>query len=167
MATKLFDSAKELHEPKEAEISGQIPSWLNGVLVRTGPAKFEFEDSCYNHWFDGQALLHRFAINNGKVSYFNKFVQSESYKRSLKHGRPCMDEFGTAALPDPCKSIFTRYFSYFWGDDRTTDNPMVNILQIKGKTYAASEIPVITEFDPITLEVLGNASYTTDFPGLF
>ena len=48
-----------------------------------------------------------------------------------------------------------------------SDNPVFNILQIKGKTYAVSEMPVITEIDPITLEVLGTFSYNNDFKGKF
>ena len=165
---RIFESAKELDEPQEAKISGEVPSWLSGTLVRVGPGKFELGSSSYKHWFDGQALLHRFEIKNQQVTYFNKFVRSQSYTEGLKHGHVCMNEFGTVALPDPCKNIFSRYFSYYWSDgDVVTDNPVVNIVEIKGKTYATSEIPVITQIDPSTLEVIGNASYSKDFPGIF
>ncbi len=52
---------------KEAEIerltvSGQLPSWLSGTLVRNGPAKFEVGAQSFRHWFDGLSMLHRFTF---------------------------------------------------------------------------------------------------------
>ena len=41
-------------------LQGTIPNWLNGTLIRTGPAKFEVGNKSYRHWFDGLAMLHRF-----------------------------------------------------------------------------------------------------------
>src|SRR5918995_1051769 len=42
-------------------VRGTVPPWLSGTLVRTAPAKFEVGDRGYNHWFDGLAMLHKFA----------------------------------------------------------------------------------------------------------
>ena len=44
---------------------GCVPAWLSGRLLRNGPGMFEIGDTKYNHWFDGQALLHSFTIING------------------------------------------------------------------------------------------------------
>ena len=33
------------------------------------------------HWFDGQAMLHRFAFADGKVSYANRFLETKAYSR--------------------------------------------------------------------------------------
>src|SRR5919108_283239 len=53
----------------EAEVSvdglpveGELPPWLRGSLIRTGPARFEANGRSLNHWFDGQAMLHRFSF---------------------------------------------------------------------------------------------------------
>ena len=46
----------------ELEWQGTPPAWLSGVLLRTGPAKFEVGNTAYRHWFDGLAMLHRFAF---------------------------------------------------------------------------------------------------------
>jgi beta,beta-carotene 9',10'-dioxygenase len=49
-------------------VEGAFPSWLAGALLRTAPARFEVGGRSYNHWFDGLAMLHRFAFAEGRVS---------------------------------------------------------------------------------------------------
>lgn len=46
---------------------GQLPTWLQGILLRNGPGMHTIGDSKYNHWFDGMALLHSFTFKNGKL----------------------------------------------------------------------------------------------------
>jgi beta,beta-carotene 9',10'-dioxygenase len=36
-------------------------------LLRTGPAKFEVGKTSYRHWFDGLAMLHRFAFADRRI----------------------------------------------------------------------------------------------------
>lgn len=48
----------------EIEI-GNIPSWLQGTLLRNGPGIFSVGDTSYNHWFDGLAIMHSFAFKDG------------------------------------------------------------------------------------------------------
>lgn len=66
----------------------------------------------FNHLFDSAALLHRFNIENGQVTYQCKFLKSESYKRNLAANRIVTTEFGTVAVSDPCQSIFQRCVEY-------------------------------------------------------
>jgi len=49
-------------ETPEPVALGTLPSWLEGALLRTGPSKFEVGARTYSHWFDGLAMLHRFAF---------------------------------------------------------------------------------------------------------
>src|SRR5687767_8950626 len=53
-------------------VQGKLPRWLQGSLLRTGPAKWEVGERSVNHWFDGFAMLHRFGFANGDVSYANR-----------------------------------------------------------------------------------------------
>lgn len=48
-------------------VIGQLPTWLQGVLLRNGPGMHTIGDSKYNHWFDGLALLHSFTFKNGEL----------------------------------------------------------------------------------------------------
>ena len=40
-----------------------------------------------NHWFDGLAMLHRFAIGDGRVSYANRFLREPLVPAAQEHGR--------------------------------------------------------------------------------
>ncbi|NXR43196.1 BCDO2 oxygenase, partial [Zosterops hypoxanthus] len=109
----LVQSVEETPEPIPAKIKGHIPKWINGNLLRNGPGKFEFGNDKFNHWFDGMALLHQFQLAHGTVTYRSRFLQSSSYLRNSQHNRIVASEFGTLAMPDPCKSIFGRFLSRF------------------------------------------------------
>lgn len=79
-------------------------------MCRNGPGSLKVGNSTYNHLFDAAALLHRFNIANGRVTYQNRFLMSDSYRKNLAANRIVVSEFGTvAAAPDPCQSIFERY----------------------------------------------------------
>jgi carotenoid cleavage dioxygenase-like enzyme len=67
-------------------VSGAVPEWLQGSLFRVGPGKFEAGQQAMRHWFDGYAMLHRFDIADGAVSYANRFLQSRSYRAANRRG---------------------------------------------------------------------------------
>jgi carotenoid cleavage dioxygenase-like enzyme len=97
-------------------LSGLVPDWLKGTLVRTGPARFEVGERAYNHWFDGLAMLHCFGFAGGRVSYTNRYLQSRSYQEAMARGTISRMEFAT----DPCRTLFQRVASWFSpriGDD--------------------------------------------------
>jgi carotenoid cleavage dioxygenase-like enzyme len=85
----------------ELPLDGALPEWLSGTLLRTGPAKFAIGERVVEHWFDGLAMLHRFAVRNGRVAYANRFLRGRTY-RAAAEGHIGYMEFGT----DPCRSIF-------------------------------------------------------------
>src|SRR4051794_19116411 len=61
-------------------VEGAPPGGLRGELIRVTPAKFDIAaDNRIRHWFDGLAMLHRFAIQEGKVSYANRFLETEAH----------------------------------------------------------------------------------------
>lgn len=51
---------------------------------------------------------YRFAIKEGNVTYQCRFLQSEVYKRNWEAKRIVFNEFGTKAVPDPCRTIFQK-----------------------------------------------------------
>jgi carotenoid cleavage dioxygenase-like enzyme len=59
-----------------------------------------------NHVFDGLALLQRFNINDGKVTYQNRFIQSDARKSVVEENRLKFAEFATPA--DKAGNIFQR-----------------------------------------------------------
>jgi beta,beta-carotene 9',10'-dioxygenase len=144
----------------ELELSGELPSWLTGSLLRTGPAKFEVGEQRMRHWFDGLAMLHRFTIENGQVSYGNRFLESRSYKAAREHGRMVYSEFAT----DPCRSLFRRVQTLLSGGGVIPDNANVNITRLGERFISMTESPLPVQFDPHTLQAAGVRPYKV--PGL-
>lgn len=58
-------------------------------------------------------MLHQFKILKGEVTYMSRFLQSDAYKKNSEKDRIVMSEFGTLAMPDPCKNFFQRFLSRF------------------------------------------------------
>jgi carotenoid cleavage dioxygenase-like enzyme len=132
----------------ELQLSGKLPSWLQGSLVRTGPAKFEAGDQQMRHWFDGLAMLHRFTIADGRVSYANRFLESRAYRAARERKRMVFAEFGT----DPCRSLFRRVQTLFSPGAGLTDNANVNLTKLGERFIAMTETPLPVQFDARTLE---------------
>src|SRR6476620_1826926 len=97
-ARRGFDSLEEETHLDGLPVRGELPPWLQGSLIRTGPAKWEVGDRTMNHWFDGFAMLHRFSFAEGDVSYANRFLESRAYRAARDQGRIAYSEFAT----DPC-----------------------------------------------------------------
>ncbi|OBS83080.1 hypothetical protein A6R68_22918, partial [Neotoma lepida] len=144
-------TVEETLDTVSAQVRGHIPEWLNGYLLRVGPGKFEFGKDKYNHWFDGMALLHQFRMEKGTVTYRSRFLQSDTYKANSAGDRIVISEFGTLALPDPCKNIFERFMSRF-EPPVMTDNTNVNFVQYKGDYYMSTETNFMNKVDIETLE---------------
>ncbi|XP_032429107.1 retinal Mueller cells isomerohydrolase-like isoform X2 [Xiphophorus hellerii] len=150
---KIFETVEELNEPISAEITGVFPLWLRGSLLRMGPGLFEIGDEPFHHLFDGQALIHKFDLKGDQVTYFRKFIRTDAYVRAMTENRVVITEFGTTAYPDPCKNIFSRFFTYFRGIE-VTDNCLVNVYPVGEDFYAVTETNFITKVDPDSLETL-------------
>jgi beta,beta-carotene 9',10'-dioxygenase len=139
-------------------IQGQTPTWLRGSLFRNGPAKFEIGEEKYRHWFDGLAMLHKFTFNEGQVSYINRFLQSETYCKTMKAGKICVAEFATTPSRPFWQNISSMLIS------ELSDNANLNITQIAGRFLAITETPYPVEFDPNTLKTLGKFDYKDNLP---
>ncbi|HYB24135.1 MAG TPA: carotenoid oxygenase family protein [Solirubrobacteraceae bacterium] len=143
----------------ELALTGELPAWLTGSLLRTGPAKFELGADTASaggaqhmrHWFDGLAMLHRFTIDRGHVSYGSRFLESRSYRAARAQGEIVYGEFAT----DPCRSLFKRVQTLFTGGGVLTDNANVNVARLGERFIAMTETPLPVQFDPHTLRAAG------------
>lgn len=132
-------------------VEGELPRWLTGTLVRTGPAKWEAGERRMRHWFDGLAMLHKYAFREGRVAYANRFLDSAAYRAVRDEGEIRMREFAT----DPCRSIFKRVTALFSPD--FTDNANVNVARLGDRYLAMTETPLPVVFDEETLQGAGIA----------
>ncbi len=147
-----FQSLDEETSVERLPVTGELPAWLSGALVRVTPALFEIGGRRVAHWFDGLAMLNRFGFADGDVSYRNRFLDSAAY-RNARAGELRHSGFAT----DPCRSIFQRVQALF--SPGFTDNANVNLAQIGERHIAMTETPLPIEFDPETLDTVGPLSY--------
>jgi beta,beta-carotene 9',10'-dioxygenase len=152
-----FTSQEEETAVDSLPVTGALPGWLTGGLVRVTPAKLEVGERRVDHWFDGLAMLNRFGFAGGRVSYKSRFIRSRAYEKA-RHGE-LMGGFAT----DPCRSIFKRVQSIFSPD--FTDNPNVNLARIGERYIAMTETPMPIEFDSETLETIGHQQYADTLRG--
>ena len=148
---KGFESLDREVRVDSLPVSGTIPDWLAGSLVRTGPAKWDVGERTMNHWFDGLAMLHRFSFDGGTVAYANRFLESRAYRAAHETGKISYSEFAT----DPCRSLFQRVFSVF--RPKLSDNANVNLVELGERMIAMTETPIPVEFDARTLATAGIA----------
>ncbi len=141
-------------------VTGRLPDWLSGTLIRNGPADFDGGRRPFRHWFDGQAMLHRFAFDGGRVSYTNAFLDTPSLRSVRERGRIGYAEFAT----DPCGSLFARFFTRF--TRKGTSNNAVNVVAMDGEHLALGEVPLRVWFDPGTLRTAGVDRYDDDLDGM-
>lgn len=143
-----FRSVDREHEDIPIEVDGRVPEWLDGSLIRNGPGRFDAGGSPLEHWFDGLAMLTRFRFDGGSVRYSNRFLRSGEYRAVTGGGRIAASQFGTtsggllgrlrdAVAPTP------------------TDNANVNVVRIGDRFVAITETQIGIEFDPSTLETIG------------
>src|SRR5918911_3723223 len=130
-------------------VSGAVPAWLQGGLVRVTPAQMDFARRSVTHWFDGMAMLNRFGFADGSVSYASAFLDTDARRDALASGGATIAGFAT----DPCRSLFQRVQSIFRPE--LTDNANVNLTRLGDEYIAMTETPIPVRFDPQTLETLG------------
>ncbi|XP_073692944.1 beta,beta-carotene 15,15'-dioxygenase [Garra rufa] len=160
MLSFFWRNGVEKPEPLKADVTGFIPPWLQGTLLRNGPGLFSVGNTSYKHWFDGMSLIHSFTFKDGQVFYRSKFLKSKTYKKNIAANRIVVSEFGTMVYPDPCKNIFSKAFSYLMNAiPDFTDNNLINIIKYGEDYYASSEVNYINRIDPVSLETLGRTNY--------
>ncbi|MDY6764104.1 MAG: carotenoid oxygenase family protein [Halobacteria archaeon] len=138
-------------------VQGDVPNWIDGSLIRNGPAKFEVGEKEFQHWFDGLGMLRKFAFEDSEVTYSNRFLRTQAYRNS-QEGK-LSTGFGTSTS----SNILEKLVGFFTPD--TTDNTNVNVAKVGGRFMALTEVPVMTEFDPETLETIESVKYSSMISG--
>ncbi|CAH0714172.1 unnamed protein product, partial [Brenthis ino] len=145
---------EEIKKPIEGKLTGTIPTWLSGTLLRNGSGTYKIGESEYGHVFDGPALLHRFYLKNGNATYQCRYLNSKTFNKNRKANRIVVTEFGTRSVPDPCHSIFDRIASTFTLEDYFTDNAGISVQPFGDQIYTMTEIATVYKIDPDSLETL-------------
>ncbi|GMU52767.1 MAG: 15,15' beta carotene dioxygenase [Candidatus Xenobia bacterium] len=150
-----FETMRSLVNDRPLEVTGQLPEWLQGTLIRNGPGIFEAGPDRLRHWFDGLAVLHQFELGQGRVHYRSQPLQSPDFLEARRRGRIYYSNFAT----DPCVAKFRRLFSAFFPRLELGANANVSVTRLGERFLALTETPMAVEFDPRTLSTLGVVRY--------
>uniref|UniRef100_A0AAQ5XLJ0 Beta-carotene oxygenase 1 n=1 Tax=Amphiprion ocellaris TaxID=80972 RepID=A0AAQ5XLJ0_AMPOC len=165
MSADFCKNAQERPEPVKAEVKGNIPSWLQGTLLRNGPGIFSVGETSYEHWFDGMSLMNSFTFKNGEMTHRSRFLRSDTYKANMEAERIVVSEMGTMAYPDPSKNFIFKAITLL---NHTipdfTDNGASNFIRYGSDYFATSETNYIRKIDPVTLESQEKVDYTKYLP---
>lgn len=134
----------------DVPVTGAVPAWLTGSLVRTTPALLDIAGRGIGHWFDGRAMLNCFWFADGKVSYANRYLPTKSYEAA----RAGWNDRLLTCSSDPCAHLGQRLTLFF--DPSRFSEPNVNIVKVGNRHLATTENPMPVEFDPATLDMLGH-----------
>jgi beta,beta-carotene 9',10'-dioxygenase len=141
----------------EAEVSGVVPAWLRGRLIRTAPAIFEFDNWRAEHWFDALGMLYAFDIDaDGRVHWMQRLLECE-FNRSVLHGRDELAGFGTRNH----RGFFQRLLH---PTPRSTDNANVNIRAEGSHWIAMTETERQLSIDPDSLKTAAEVRFTDSLP---
>lgn len=129
---------------------GKVPVELNGTLYRNGPNPMFPPLGKTHHWFLGEGMVHAISINNGRVSYANRWVATEQYTDQKTAGRrlapTSFEEMG----------------------DPTTRRPDVantNVLYHGGRLIVLAEMMKPTLLERSTLETFGKFDFDGSYKG--
>ena len=129
-------------EATDLPVIGEAPRDFSGAYFRNGPNP-RFAPKGGYHWFDGDGMVHAVHIDDGRVRYLNRYVQTRGLKKDEANGGALW-----SGLMEPVKENPSRWYK----DTGNTDIVFHN-RQLLATWYLAG---TICELDPLTLETLGN-----------
>lgn len=147
--------AGETLGPAQVAWQGRLPHGLAGTLYRNGPAWMERDGFRYDHWFDGDGMVHGWRLQPDGVHHHARMVATPKFVREQQAGRFLYPTAGTTlAEVMPVRN----------NDDANTANTSVTM--IHGRLFALCEAGSAFELDPDELTTLGPVTWRDDLTAL-
>ena len=135
-------------------IEGEIPKEIKGTYYRNGPdPKFPPRGDS-SHWFGGDGMIHAFHINDGKVSYLNRWMKTVKWKKEHEEQKALWSSGMDVMNNDPSVSNI-----------ETDGLANTAIVSHAGKIFALEEAHAPFEFDEMTLESKGSHTFDNKLQG--
>jgi len=158
--SRLFeDEISEFHNEELTWENGGVgvPSWINGRYIKNGPARLNFPNQTrfYTNWMDGWGKLHSFTFNGPQVSFSGKLLEPPLYKATIAAGDLVPSTTLSGLTPTDWTLTERAQIAGMYATQTAYDNQ--NVLPVKlGDTFiAATDWPMVTFFDPESLETNG------------
>ncbi|WP_109808216.1 carotenoid oxygenase family protein [Sphingosinithalassobacter portus] len=132
-------------------VAGRAPDGLKGVLYRNGPAKFRRPGGSATHWFDGDGMVRRYAIDGGEARMAARFVDTEKRRQEAAANAMLLPGFGTPVREG---AVMTS------PDSANAAN--TSVLVSGGELLALWEAGSPYRMDPDALETRGLKTYRSD-----
>ena len=130
-------------------VEGEVPAELSGTLYRNGPNQ-RFHPRGDYHLFAGDGMVHAFNIENGQVSYRNRWVRTAKWKAEDREGRALVNPMN----PFDCEPEFSDFVL-------TDKDGLANTAMLwhADRLLAIEEGHPPFEIDPDTLASVGSWNY--------
>ncbi len=147
-----FRSQLDRVDAMEAKLTGTLPEWLAGDLLRTCPAVFQAGPWRARHWFDALGMLYQFRLGGGAVSFRQRLMSTEVAKAAQQGKTP------RASFASPTdRGFLARVLSPV---PAITDNANVNVVALGDERVALTESPHQWVVDPETLGLTETVRYS-------
>ncbi|AKF03965.1 lignostilbene-alpha,beta-dioxygenase [Sandaracinus amylolyticus] len=125
---------------------GAIPRDLSGTYFRNGPGRVSIGGDRYGHPFDGDGMVVRFAFDEGRVRYRNRYVRTRGFVDEQRAGRMLYRGFGSQRPGGLLANL---------GRTRFKNAANTSVLWHGGVLRALWEGGAPHRIDPRTLETIG------------
>jgi carotenoid cleavage dioxygenase-like enzyme len=124
-------------------IEGEVPPEMCGTFYRNGPdPQYPPREDGY-HWFMGDGMIHAFAVNEGRISYRNRWMRTRKWQLEHEARETLFGLFGNPMTSHP--SVLGEPFNV----------ANTSVLSHGGKIFALEEGNPPFEFDAHTLDSKG------------
>jgi all-trans-8'-apo-beta-carotenal 15,15'-oxygenase len=150
VSCKVGDDEKE-YFVDPSDIEGQIPEWLDGSFIRTGPGLFEVGGQRI-HMADADGYNFKVSIRDGKVHCMGKYNRTDKFVEEQKADKILFRQsYGNSqAIGKTWKDHFKANVGNL--DFKITGN--TNQVLWADKMFALHEVGKPIEIDPVTFETL-------------
>jgi carotenoid cleavage dioxygenase len=150
-----FADVPESYGPVRVAFDKVLPVGLEGTLYRNGPARMQRGNTAYQHWFDGDGMMHAFSLGGSSLQHRARMIRTDKYVLEEKAGRFLHPGFGTG-MPDGLPISKS--------DDLNVAN--ISVLPVGDELLALWEAGSPWRIDPQTLETLGRKVWSAETDGL-
>jgi carotenoid cleavage dioxygenase-like enzyme len=151
-----------IDEPKPLKIEGNIPSYIEGRLMRVGPTQIRTDARNYTNYLDGFGRISSWIIDgkNNQVNFLSSILKTNLFNAS-KPVDNVASEIARHITQEPTDSK-TRIGAFSLDN---MDNTDVNVYKFKGesKIITMTDFYKATEIDQNSLRTLGSMETTFKF----
>lgn len=141
--------------PMPLTLRGRWPAGLEGTLLRNGTGRHELGGLRYRHPFDGDGMIQRWRVADGRVVHDARFVRTPKFLADSAAGRPVRDAFATVVPnAEPVRSA----------DAMNVAN--TSVIDHGGELLALWEGGSAMRLDPATLDTRGFKTWAPALAGL-